>query len=180
MSIALHTQYMQESRSTGQLRQTWLWPDLWSWACYRRLGELSSRYHLPVDFFIAVHVGLTEKLLRNGIIFLLNSEPLSKITLYVLGYLDSHNPLNIWDIIAEYWSMIRNYAILNHPVAGSIKVMHNNWSSFVSILLSGCMTLASIFYVLMRSTHTVFHDVKVSEYLAGSNPYLELRFFNFW
>ena len=152
---------MQEYRSTGKLHQTWRWPDLWSWACYRRLGKLSPRYHLPVDFFITVHIGLTEKYLSNGIKFLLNSEPLSKITLRGLGYLYSHTSLNIWDILAEDWSMIGNSAISNHPVSGSINVMHNNWCSFVSILLSSCITLDIIVYVSMRSTHTVCHGLKV-------------------
>ena len=130
--------------------------------------------------FILVHVGLTEKYLSNRMKLLLNSEPLSKINLRRLGYPDSHTPLNIWDIIAEYWSMIDTSAISNHPVSGSIKVMNSNWSSFVNILLSGCLTLASIVYVPMRSTHTVWHGVKVSASLAGSNPYLALPFLNFW
>ena len=46
-------------------------------------------------FLIAVHVGLTSKSLSNGIKFHLNSEPLLKLTLRGLGYLDSHTSLNI-------------------------------------------------------------------------------------
>ena len=44
---------------------------------------------------MAVHFGLTAKSLSNGIKFLLNSEPLSKIILCGLGYPDIHNLLNI-------------------------------------------------------------------------------------
>ena len=140
-----------------------------------------SKITFACGFLIVAHVGFTEKYLSNGNKFLLNSEPLPKIYLRVLGYLDSHNSLNIWYILAEDWSMIGNYAISNHPAARSLNFMHNSWSSFVSKLLSGCMTLASIVYVTMGSTHTVCHFVfKVSESLAGGNPYLELRFLNFW
>ena len=171
---------MWESRSTEQLRQKWHWPDLWSWACYRQLGEFSPIYHLPVDFSIVVHVGLTSKSLSNGIKLLLNSEPFPKITLRSLGYIDSHTSLNIWDILAEDWSMIRTSAIPNHPIAGSIKVVHSNWSYFVGILFSGYLTLDSIIYVSMSYTNTVFHGVKVSASLAGGNPYLSLRFLNLW
>ena len=170
---------MWESRSTEQLRQKWHWPDLWSWACYRQLGEFSPIYHLPVDFSIVVHVGLTSKSLSNGIKLLLNSEPFPKITLRGLGYIDSHTSLNIWDILAEYWSMIQTSAIPNHPIAGSIKVVHSNWSYFVGILFSGYLTLDSIIYVSMRYTNTVCHGVKVSASLAGCNQYLALNFFNF-
>ena len=127
-------------------------------------------------FFIAVHVSLTEKYLSNGIKFLLNSEPLSKFTLRGLGYLDSHTLLNIQYILAEYWSMIGTSAISKHHFSGLTKVMHNNWISFLCILLSGCLDLAIILYVPMRYTHTVCHGVKVSAFLSGSNPYLELCF----
>ena len=75
--------------------------------------------------------------------------------------------------------MIGTSEISNHPISGLIKFMHGNLSSFVSILFSGCLTLASIVYVPMRYTHNVCHGVKVSASLAGSNPYLELRFFKF-
>ena len=139
-----------------------------------------SKISFACGFFMLVHVGLIEKYLINGIKFLFNSEPFSKITSHGLGYLDSHTSLNIWYIIAEDWSMIGTSAISNHPVSRSIKVVHNNWSSFVSILFSGCMNLASMVYVPMRSTHTVCHGVKISSSLAGSNPYLALHFFNFW
>ena len=128
------------------------------------------------EFFIALHISLTEKYLRNGIKSLLNSEPLLEITLCVLGFLDRLTSLNNWDILDEYWSMIGTSTISNHPVAWSIKGVHNNWSSFVSILLSVFMTLASIVYVPMRYTHNLWHGVKVSVSLAGSNPYLALRF----
>ena len=57
--------------------------------------------------------------------------------------------------------MIGTSTISNHPVAGSINVMHNSWNSFVSILLSGCLNMASIVYVTMSSTHTLYHIVKV-------------------
>ena len=139
-----------------------------------------SKISFYCGFFIAVHVGLTEKYLINGIKFLLNSELLLKITLRGLWYLDSHTSLNIWDIIAEDWSMIGNYDISNHPIDRSIKLMHNNWSSFVNFLLSGCLNLDCIVSVTMRSTHTVCHGVNVSESVAGSNPYLEFFFLNFW
>ena len=128
------------------------------------------------EFFIALHISLTEKYLRNGIKSLLNSEPLLEITLCGLGFLDSLTSLNNWDILDEDWSMIGTSTISNHPVAWSIKGVHNNWSSFVSILLSVFMTLASIVYVPMKSTHTVCHVVNVSASLAGSNPYLALYF----
>ena len=130
--------------------------------------------------FIAVHVSLKAKYLSNGINFLLNSEPLKKITLRGLGCLDSNTSLNILDILAEDWSMIGTSKISNHPVDGSIKVMQNNWISFVSILLPGCLTLDSIVYVPMRYTHTVFNGLKFSASLVGSNPSLELWFLNFW
>ena len=130
-------------------------------------------------YFIAVHVVLTEKSLSNGIKFFLNPDPSSKINFHSLGYLGSHTSLNIWDILAEDWSMIGTFSNSNHPVTGSIKVVHNNWSSLVNILLSGFMTLASIVYVPMRYTYTLCHGVKVSASLAGSNPYIELWFLNF-
>ena len=137
-----------------------------------------SKIAFSCEFFIVVHVGFTGKYWINGIELLLNSEPLSKITLRSLGYLDSHTSLNIWYIIAEDWSMIGNSVILNHPVSGLIKFMHSNYISFMSILLSGCLTLDSIVYVPMRSTHTACHGIKFSSYLAGSNPYLTLRLLN--
>ena len=143
-------------------------------------GWILCKISFACWFFIAVSIRLIEEYLSNGIKFLLDSEPLSEITLRCLGYIDSHNSLNIWNIIAGDWSMIGTSAISKHPVAGSIKVAHNNWIPFVSILLSGYLTLASILYVPMRSTHTVFHGVKVSASLARINPYLELRFLNFW
>ena len=127
-----------------------------------------------------VHVGLTEKNLSNQIKLLFNSERLLKITLSDIRYLDSHTSLNIWDIIAEHWSMIGNSEILNHPISGYIKVMHNEWSYFMSILLSGCLNLASILYVTMRSTNILWHGVKVSAPLTGSNPYLALKSLNLW
>ena len=83
--------------------------------------------------FIYVHVGLTEKYLSNVIKYLLNSEPSWNITLYGLWYLDSHNSLNIRDILAGDLLMIGNFENSNHPVAWTIKVTHNNWSYFVSI-----------------------------------------------
>ena len=75
--------------------------------------------------------------------------------------------------------MIGTSEISNRPVARPIKVIHNNLSSFISILLSSCINLDSIMYVSMRSTHTVCHGVKVSESLAQSNLYLALRLLNF-
>ena len=110
----------------------------------------------------------------------LELNPLSKITLRGLGYLERHTSLKIWDILAGNWSMIGSSAISNHPVAVSIKVMHNNWSSFMSILLSGCLTLDSKVHVPMRYTDTACHGIKVSSSLAGSNPYLALQFLNLW
>ena len=108
---------------------------------------------------IVVYADLKVKALSNRIKFLLDSEPLSKIIFCGLGYLDSNTSLNIWDVIAEDWSMIQTSVISNHPVDRLIKVMHNSWSSFVSILLSGCLTLYIILYVPMRSTHTTAsHD----------------------
>ena len=171
---------MRESCSTGQLRQTRHWPDIWTWACYRRLGKFSPIYNLPVDFSIVVHIGLTLKYLRNGIKLLLNSEPFPNITVRGLGYIGSHTSLNIWDILAEYWSMIRTSAISNHPIVGSIKVVHSNWSYFVGILFSGYLTLDIIMFVSMRYTHTVFHGLKVSASLAGGNPYLAFHLLNLW
>ena len=138
-----------------------------------------SKIAFYCGFFIAVHVVLTEKYLGNRIKPLLSSEPLLKINLRILRYLDSHTSLNIWDILAEYWSMIETFEISDHPVVGLIKFMNNNWSSFVIILLSVCLNLASILYVLMRSTHNVFHGIKVPTYLSRSNPYLALRYFKF-
>ena len=148
---------MWESRSTEQLRQKWHWPDLWSWACYRQLGEFSPIYHLPVDFSIVVHVGLTSKSLSNGIKLLLNSEPFLKITLRGLGYIDSHTSLNIWYILAEYWSMIGNYAISNRHVAGSIKFMHNNWSPIMIILF--LQRPFGTLFTLVSPHECVSHDV---------------------
>ena len=126
--------------------------------------------------FIALHVGLSGKSLRNWIKLFLNSEPLLKIILCGLGYIDSHNPLNVWDILSKNLSMLGTYAISNHSVAGFIKVIHNTWSSFVSILFTGYLTLVSIVYAPLIYTHIVFRGVKISSSLSGSNPYLALLF----
>ena len=61
-----------------------------------------SKIAFACGFLIAVNIGLTEKYLSNEMKFLLNSEPLSKITLRGLGYLESHTSLNILDILAGY------------------------------------------------------------------------------
>ena len=126
--------------------------------------------------FIWINVGLTEKSLRNGMKFLLNLDPLSKTAFCDLGYLDRHTSLNTLDILAEDWSIIGTSAISEHSVARSIKFMHNSWSSFVSTLFSVCLTFDSICYGPIRSSHTTWHVVKVSESLSGSNPYLALCF----
>ena len=138
-----------------------------------------SKIAFACIFFIVVHVNLTEKSLSNEMKILLSSEPLLKIILCILGYIDSHTSLNIWDILAEYWSMIRTSAISNHPVDGLIKFMHSNWSSFVGISLAGCVTLASIVYIPIGSTYTVCHGVRVPSSLAGRSPYLALHSLNF-
>ena len=142
--------------------------------------RILSKIAFDCCFFIVANVGLTEKYLSNGPQFLLNSDPLSEITLRGLGYLESHTSLNIRYIMAKDWSMIGNYEISNYPVAVSTKVMHNSWKLFVTILLSGSLNLASIVYVIMRYIHTVYHGFKVLTYLSWSNPYLELRLLNFW
>ena len=113
-------------------------------------------------FLIVVNIGLKEEYLSNGMEFLLNSEPLSKITLRGLGYLESHTLLNIKYILAVYWSKIGTSEIKNHPISGSIKVVHNSCIYSESILLSVCLTLVTMVYVPMKSTHTILHGVKVS------------------
>ena len=85
-----------------------------------------SKIAFSCGFLIVVRVGLTENYLSNGMKFLLNSDSLSNITLRSLGYIESHTLSNIRDILAKDLSMIGTSAISNHPVAGSIKVMHNS------------------------------------------------------
>ena len=136
----------------------------------------SLQYGIFLWIFYSGACRFDRKSLSNGIKFLLNSDPLSKIIFPGLGYLDSHTSLNIWDIMVEYWWTIGISAISNHPVSGSIKVVHNNWSSFIIIVLSGYLNLYSIAYVTMKSTHTVCHGVNISVSLSGRNPYLSLRF----
>ena len=147
----------------------WCCPDIWSWWCCRRLSEFSPRYNLPVGFYGVVCL-FGRKYLSNRIKFILNSEPLSKITLRGPGYLESHTSSNILDILAKGWSMIGNYSISNHTVSRQIKVVHNILSYFVKILFSGCLTLSSMVYVIMRYIHTVCHGVNVLASLAWINP----------
>ena len=53
------------------------------------------QYIISCGFLIVVHVGFKAKYLSNGMKFLLNSEPLSMITLRGLEYIDIHTSLNI-------------------------------------------------------------------------------------
>ena len=71
--------------------------------------------------------------------------------------------------------MVGTYEISIHPVAGSIKVMHNSLIYFMSIVLSGCLTLVSVVYVTMRSAYTACHGDKVLASLAVSTPYMALK-----
>ncbi len=84
---------------------------------------------------------------RSGWKSLLNSEPLSNMTLRQRGYLDSQTLSKSLDILAEVSSERGTSAILNQPVAGLIKVIQSRLKSHSLIVPSsaGCLILALIF-----------------------------------